>query len=252
MSLSTKLTKAENKLKKDLSFKKEKSKTKTVPRETPILSYDKPTIGQFTALNNLFDYFNNGLFDNTLNQPMFNFSRKTKTCGFFVPNLWANAKSNALDKSKAVHEISVNPDVMKQRGAIDVFQTIVHEMCHLWQYDYNVANDLKFVGGYHDKEFAKKIESIGLMPSSTGMPNGKKTGQKMSDYLIKGGKLDLLIKKMPDHIKLPFEASPLARKESTSGKNKVKYTCPCCNTNIWGKPELNIKCTDCEESFIPN
>lgn len=31
------------------------------------------------------------------------------------------------------------------------------------------------------------MESIGLMPSSTGLPGGKKTGQKMGDYAIQGG-----------------------------------------------------------------
>ena len=31
------------------------------------------------------------------------------------------------------------------------------------------------------------MESIGLMPSSTGEPGGKKTGQKMGDYPIKNG-----------------------------------------------------------------
>ncbi len=32
------------------------------------------------------------------------------------------------------------------------------------------------------------MESIGLMPSSTGEPGGKRTGQKMADYPIEGGR----------------------------------------------------------------
>lgn len=32
------------------------------------------------------------------------------------------------------------------------------------------------------------MESIGLMPSDTGKPGGKKTGQSMADYVIPGGK----------------------------------------------------------------
>jgi len=31
------------------------------------------------------------------------------------------------------------------------------------------------------------MESIGLMPSDTGEPGGKRTGQRMSDYPIEGG-----------------------------------------------------------------
>ncbi|HEX7027262.1 MAG TPA: sprT domain-containing protein, partial [Gammaproteobacteria bacterium] len=35
---------------------------------------------------------------------------------------------------------------------------------------------------------AARMESIGLMPSHNGAVNGRKTGQTMSDYPIKGGK----------------------------------------------------------------
>jgi hypothetical protein len=32
------------------------------------------------------------------------------------------------------------------------------------------------------------MEAVGLMPSTTGRPGGKKTGEKMSDYPIPGGR----------------------------------------------------------------
>ena len=34
----------------------------------------------------------------------------------------------------------------------------------------------------YNKEFAEKMMSVGLMPSTTGKPGGKTVGQKMSDY----------------------------------------------------------------------
>ena len=34
------------------------------------------------------------------------------------------------------------------------------------------------------------MESIGLMPSSTGEPGGKRTGDRMSDYPIPGGRFE--------------------------------------------------------------
>lgn len=32
-------------------------------------------------------------------------------------------------------------------------------------------------------------------------------------------------------------------------KNKVKYTCNGCSTNVWGKPSLRIQCLDCYQPF---
>jgi len=36
-------------------------------------------------------------------------------------------------------------------------------------------------------KWARKMEGIGLMPSSTGKPGGKKSGGKVGDYVIAGG-----------------------------------------------------------------
>ena len=61
----------------------------------------------------------------------------------------------------------------------------------------------------------------------------------------------------------PFEAgidvevasrstSGVAGAFSTSLKdssNRVKYSCPKCKTNIWGKPNINVECGDCKSRF---
>ncbi len=33
--------------------------------------------------------------------------------------------------------------------------------------------------------------------------------------------------------------------------NRVKCSCPGCRVNIWGKPDLNLTCNDCELVFNP-
>jgi predicted SprT family Zn-dependent metalloprotease len=35
--------------------------------------------------------------------------------------------------------------------------------------------------------------------------------------------------------------------EEKKKKRKIKYTCPTCHINLWGKPELNVYCGDCDE-----
>lgn len=63
-------------------------------------------------------------------------------------------------------------------------QTLVHEMVHQWQAHFGKRGR----GRYHNDEWADKMETIGLMPSSTGHPGGKRTGDHMADYAIKGGR----------------------------------------------------------------
>ena len=45
-----------------------------------------------------------------------------------------------------------------------------------------------------------------------------------------------------EEVFFPFQA--IAAK-----KSKVRYTCPGCLTNVWGKPELNIYCGDCDSTM---
>jgi len=57
-------------------------------------------------------------------------------------------------------------------------------MVHCWQYCHGTPSRRH----YHNREWARKMESIGLMPSSTGLPGGATTGQVMSDYIIDSGR----------------------------------------------------------------
>ena len=113
--------------------------------------------------------------------------------------------------------------------------------------------------------------SVGLMPSTTGKPGGKTVGQKMSDYPIEGGHFLAALDAMPEPFKMPFISiegdrivqmmNVLQGMESVIGgaaaagaptpkKNKVKYSCPTCKTNVWGKPDLKIICGECKGSYV--
>ena len=115
------------------------------------------------------------------------------------------------------------------------------------------------------------MESVGLIPSDTGKPEGKKTGQKMTHYIEEGGRYEKAFNRMPkkhlltftslegDIMKALIEGSPSAKGESGSSsrksklrppsRKKTKYTCPSCKSNVWGKPSLNIQCLDCGDIF---
>lgn len=197
-----------------------------------------PTIEQFAAYQAAYDYLNRVLFNNQLSPCLLNFSRHANTCGFFSYKRWHN------NSGKHIHEISLNPDLL-ERPIEEVMSTLVHEMVHQWQFDFGKPS----ANGYHNKEWAGEMESIGLKPSSTGLPRGKRTGYKMSHYIIQGGKFDIAFQKIPVDYLIPWKGKDYQRKSSkrqtSQGKDKLKYSCPKCLINVWGKTGLNILCGNC-------
>jgi hypothetical protein len=136
---------------------------------------------QFNMFDKLFDYYNKKPFDGKLNDCMINMSRQRGANGFFQPQNW---KKNNLKKeaNKDIHEISLNPHYL-DRPDIEWHSTLVHEMVHLWQQDFGKPSR----SNYHNKQWARKMEEIGLIPSSTGQPGGKKTGQGITHYVDSNG-----------------------------------------------------------------
>jgi hypothetical protein len=94
------------------------------------------------------------------------------------------------------------------------------------------------------------MEEIGLMPSSTGAPGGKKTGQKMSDYIIPGGVFIEAFKRLQEK-KLKYATNPILFDGSKlkKSRSKTKYICPC-NNKVWGKPDLLIVCKTCNQFYV--
>lgn len=201
----------------------------------------KPTKEQFEAYQGMFDYFNDELFDNTLPNIILNFSRKGKNVGgFFSPERWTGADENG--EVMKTHEISLNPDHWNTDFKDNV-STLVHEMAHLWQEEHGKPSR----SGYHNKEWADKMDSIGLIASNTGELGGNRTGQQMTHYIEENGWFDQAFKRMPKELALPFQQVPPALKTAAK-KTKIKYECSC-GTKVWGKEGLMITCNVCNELY---
>ncbi|MGP9666543.1 SprT-like domain-containing protein [Psychrobacter sp. AOP31-A1-22] len=141
---------------------------------------EKPTIEFYGYLDKAFDFFNERLFDGELPSVMFELTNKKRVGGYFKSNAWQSVDDTF------VHTIAINPQYIVHSTPLQVLTVLAHEMCHQFQYIYgNVGRR-----NYHNSEWADKMESIGLMPSSTGKPGGKRTGQSMSDYPIPGGSFE--------------------------------------------------------------
>jgi predicted SprT family Zn-dependent metalloprotease len=204
-------------------------------------AHPSPTGEQFAAYQALVQYFNEQLFEGALPPVLLNFSRKgRRTRGFFAANRWEKAAATT-------HEISLNPQLLKERSPRETAATLVHELCHLWQFVFGSPSR----ASYHNREWAEKMETIGLMPSDTGEVGGKRTGQRMTHYVLPGGAFEQAYQAMPREYRLPWVSGEPSCPRRPSRPSKVCYMCPGCRTRVWGKPGLSLICTPCRRPFDP-
>lgn len=144
-------------------------------------------------MQQIFDLLNFSLFNGMLPDCLLTIGEVKNGTGSFNHSCWQSETGN-------LHQITINPKVV-QNNYTAMIQTFLHEMCHLWQACFGTPSK----NGYHNFEWANKMESLGLMPSNTGRKNGKRVGFTMSDYIIKGGEFEKLLVANLDSIKIPLQ-----------------------------------------------
>lgn len=216
-----------------------------------IASYDtKPTASAYGTLQKAFDFFNVELFDGQLPQCLITFQRKKGAYGYYSPNRFSRVMEDSTGPARpedTTDEIALNPMHFAERPTDYTLSTLVHEMVHLWQQHFGEAPRRC----YHDRQWARKMKEVGLQPSTTGAEGGKETGARVSHYIIEGGRYAEAFAKWSRRHTTPLfqDVALLLDKAAEAEKkkaSKTKFTCPQCQTNAWGKPELNILCGDCE------
>jgi predicted SprT family Zn-dependent metalloprotease len=136
-----------------------------------------PTIDAYSELQQAYDFFNNKLFNGELPKCLITMQRKNNSRGYFSSNRFVAGDGTTMD------ELALNPTFFGIRSIPETLSTLVHEQCHVWQQHFGKISR----NGYHNKEWGDKMESIGLMPSATGLPDGARVGQAMTHYIIDGG-----------------------------------------------------------------
>jgi len=220
-------------------------------RTLKIASYDtkKPTTAAYGALQAAYDFFNSELFGGELPPCLITLQRHKGAYGYFSPNRFSLVE----DKDQTTDEIAMNPMHFAERPAEETLSTLVHEMVHLWQQHFGEAPRRC----YHDKQWGKKMKEIGLWPSSTGCEGGKETGARVSHYIIEDGRYQAAYAKWAKrHGSTPLfqDVGRLLKDGSEAEKknaSKTKFSCPKCEINAWGKPELHIVCGECSVRMEP-
>jgi predicted SprT family Zn-dependent metalloprotease len=229
----------------------------------------RPTDDTYSELQQAYDFFNVELFNNQLPACLITLQREKKTYGYFSAQRFVRREDGMK-----TDEIAMNPAYFAVCPVLEVMQTLVHEMVHLWQQHFGKPGRRR----YHNKEWAYKMEAVGLMPSSTGKPGGKKTGESVADYPIDGGPFMSACDRFLKDFKLSWMDRFPARhvtaqaleaagegmssnlgdlgvsldESSHSKPTRTKYTCPTCETNVWGKPTLKLVCGECGSSYEPS
>ena len=206
-----------------------------------------PTAETYGALDAAYTFFNERLFEGRLMPCLFVMQRSKPTrCGHFHAEIW---QSQAV-KDYAADEIAINPNQMMSAGLQENMQTLAHEMCHLEQHHFGKPSR----NGYHKKEWGAMMDKIGLTPSNTGAPGGKRTGQQMADYIEPGGAFEAALAELLEGgFSIPWlsvDTTPPPKEAKPS--TRAKFTCVGCGSNAWGKPVLHIHCADCSLPMIPS
>jgi hypothetical protein len=140
-----------------------------------------PTKATYDNLLLAYRMLNQILFNSMLPACLITLQRDATSYGYFCKNRFINKD----DSKEYTDEIALNPQYFKLPGRDDkkVISTLAHEMCHLWQSHFGKPGR----GRYHNKEWANKMRSLGLIPSNTGLEGGMDTGDQMSHYIEKNG-----------------------------------------------------------------
>src|SRR5215212_8165740 len=123
-----------------------------------------PTALTYTSLHTAYEYFNRELFGGSLPPCLITMQRQTGAYGFFSGARFVNA----ANPDEVTDEIALNPVHFATRTPTEVLSTLAHEMTHLWQHHCGTPPRK----GYHDREWARKMREIGLIPTDTGKIGG--------------------------------------------------------------------------------
>jgi hypothetical protein len=203
-----------------------------------------PTNRTYGALMQAYGHFNRELFGGALPDIVLTLQRKARSYGFFACD-----RFGTRSQDETTHEIALNPTHFRERDTKAILSTLVHEMCHLERFLMPCPPPK---GGNHCKKWGECMERVGLIPSATGQPGGKKTGKKVSHYVEVGGRFDVAADAL---LSTGFDLAYVElwdeSKREKKAASKTKYICPTCEQNAWAKPDAQLICGDCGTYLAP-
>ncbi|NUM32943.1 MAG: SprT-like domain-containing protein [Candidatus Brocadiae bacterium] len=131
-------------------------------------------------------------------------------------------------------EIAINRIYLKDREFWTVLGTLLHELLHAWQEEYGKPGK----ANYHNKQFRRKAEGLGLIVDHRGVTEYEKNEEK-SPFLQVLKKYGVSVPNLPESTH---------KKERGFSKMK-KWECACPVKIRVAVSHFNAKCMNCGEIF---
>jgi hypothetical protein len=191
------------------------------------------------TLHKAFDKANTVIFNNELPQVVLTMNPrgKSNSLGWFTVNpAWTNG-------NEEMHEINISPETLN-RDYIEVIQTLIHEMLHLYN-SVKGVKDTSRGNSYHNKKFLQSAIDHGF--EYTHEAPDSKIGYSQITFtqktinMIKFWNID---KSAFTIIRKEFGTGAKAKKPS----NIIKWVCPGCGDIIRSsKPTIKAYCMNDED-----
>jgi predicted SprT family Zn-dependent metalloprotease len=208
-------------------------------RQYKKMAPSSPTQEMYSALVSAYSFFNRELFQGKLPSGMLLLHNKPGSLGYYSAERY-----DLKEGGKPTDAIALNPKHFKGRTTEESLSTLVHEMCH--QYEFQVVSHKK--KSYHDRSWASVMKSIGLYPSDTAQPGGKETGWRVSHYVVKDGPFQIACRKLiAKGCKIAYTEVGGDGQRTQKKKDRIKFTCGTCGLNAWAKPDALLDCRDCQK-----
>jgi hypothetical protein len=203
----------------------------------------KPVLNE---LHKAFDLYNEEFFGGALPQVVITIQSQGKRSAYgwiSVQKVWSDGAGSEL------HEINISAEHIGSRDnkMVDVLQTLLHEMIHL----YALENDIKDVsrnGSYHNKSFKANAEAHGMEYTHDG-PDSK---IGYSAITLTDETKEIIAEWDLDESAFGLTRAGDGGGEKKKGKKKsniVKWVCGCDVIIRSSKPEINVICGDCGTKF---
>ena len=195
---------------------------------------ESPALSTARRLQAAADLFNRELFNNQLPSTMLRLQNKRGCNGFHSPNKFIDADGRQLDC------ITLNSITAIDRQLIELLSTLVHEQCH--QYVCEVVNHKAAPKG-HGPEWRNVMKNLGLPPIRVG-----ETWRGPATHSIDpDGLFARCFRTHASELEaMPWQELAMdAAKGRAKGLDKVRFECPSCGSNVWGRDAAEVICCTC-------
>ena len=142
-------------------------------------------------------------------------------------------------------KFSLNLKQLGESEPIDVMAPLVRQMVHLWQESYGQPSQK----GDYNREWAKKMTELVLIPPVTGQPGGKHTGQTIRHFIKENGRFAQAFQKMSASYLWPLRPKAFEDENRRGNADKTMYQCFGIVTKVRGKAGLGLVC-ECSQVFV--